>query len=171
MLINRAGAHQVDRHILAQRKCRVSNYLQCSRSTSRLLNAKNRDSNSVSLTHFWAVQIIYLLGTNMRGCVRNFSHSLRYSRYKKSDENRSQIAILPEVSWPFLACVHCRFSNHRLLQQYIFFIFAGEVSPHSVHLASLILHYTRLQFTKKNNGKRKKKCENGVKCLQQDSNP
>ena len=30
-----------------------------------------------------------------------------------------------------------------------FFIFAGEVSPHSVHLASLILHYTRLQFTKK----------------------
>ena len=79
----RFTTHQVDRHILAQQKCRVSNYLQCSRSTSRLLNAKYRGSNSVPLTHFWTVQTIYLLSTTMRGCVHNFSHSLRYSRYKK----------------------------------------------------------------------------------------
>ena len=98
--------HQVDPHILTQRKCRVSKYLQCSRLISRLLNGRNRDSNIVSLTHFWAVQTIYLLSTTVRGYVHNFLHSLRYNRYKKSDQNRSQIAILPEVSLPFLACVH-----------------------------------------------------------------
>ena len=89
-------AHQVDLHILAQRKCRVFKCLQCPRLIPRQLNGENRGSNSVSLTHFWALLMIYLLGTNMRGCVRNFPRSLRYNRYKKSDENRSQMAVFYE---------------------------------------------------------------------------